>query len=168
MKHVKKLLVPISTVLILCLLILEGCKKSEAHDNGAITYLNSIPEREHYASLPLIGTYWEFSGFADTRFGTVEIQSTFRRNRLTFVEDGSISGIVSPNQVAGNYRIKPFNKLNISRFAPITYVAVDYNDTRYMKAMKKVSSYKISAKGLSLYYGKDTFLLFQPVIFVTF
>jgi len=162
MKHIKKLLVPSSTVLIFCLLILTGCEKSETADKETITYLHDIPEREHYASLPLMGTYWEFTGFADTRFGTVEIQSTFRRNRLTFVEDGSINGIISPNQVGGNYIAKPLNKLNISRFALVTYIGVDQNDIHYIEAMKKVSSYKISAKGLLLYYGKNTFLLFQP------
>jgi len=168
MKHVKKLLVPSSTVLIFCLLILTGCEKSETADKETITYLHDIPEREHYASLPLMGTYWEFKGFADVRFGTIETPPINRKYRLSFIEDGLISGIVSPNQAGGNYTLKNPNKLTISRFAPITYVAVSSDDTRYIEAMKKVSSYQISTKGLILYYGKNTFLLFQPAIFVTF
>ncbi len=114
----------------------------------------------------LIGTTWKLVGFANAKRDSIELAQPSGKETylLTFKEHGSISGITSTNQAGGKFVLSDREGgLSIIEFTNLTEINELFDGRRYIDAMNKVSSYHISPKGLSLYYGKDTYLLFRPV-----
>lgn len=151
-ENIKKLTLLFAVSLILCLPMFGGCQKNEMNkreDNGSV--------------LPLIGTTWKLVGFADTKHDSIDLAKPSGEDTylLSFKDDGSISGSTSTNQAGGVYVLTTLGKLSFVHFGPSTFINELFDGHRYIEAMNEVSSYQISAKGLSLYYGKDTYLLFH-------
>jgi hypothetical protein len=53
--------------------------------------------------------------------------------------------------------------MTISQFGLRTYAGETEDGYRFIDAMKKVNAYDISSKGLTLYYDKNEYLLFEPI-----
>lgn len=109
-------------------------------------------------------------GFADEKTGNIRLASPFSTDTydtyiLTFEMDGLLDGITSTNRASGKYVFdeNSTSNLQIPFFGPITYINELFDGRPYIEAMKKVNSYKISSKGLSLNYDDGKFLLFKPL-----
>lgn len=163
-KNFKALIYSISIALVLCLPIFGGCQKDKVDENGGVVLLSTLPENSEYSSLPLIGTQWKLLGFANLKYNTVRLAKPLVKGIyvFTFEEDGLISGYTSSNKAGGSFILTHARSMSIL-FGLETFVNEARDGLRYIEAMNKVSSYRISPKGLSLYYGKDTYLLFQPL-----
>jgi hypothetical protein len=109
-------------------------------------------------------------GFADEKTGNIRLASPFSTDTfdiyiLTFEMDGLLDGTTSTNRASGKYVFgeNSTSNLQIPFFGPITYINELFDGRPYIEAMKKVNSYKISSKGLSLNYDDGKFLLFKPL-----
>jgi hypothetical protein len=151
--------------LILCVPLLAGCQDSETPlEPGSVVSLNRIPENPNYASLPLIGTKWKLIGFADEKTGNIRLAMPVSSDNYTliFERDGTLGGQTSTNIAYGRYSLTN-NLLLISNFSNITEINELFEGSLYIEVMNKVSSLKISSKGLSLNYDDGKFLLFKPL-----
>lgn len=151
--------------LILFVPLLGGCQESEFPlEPGAVVSLNRIPENPEYTSLPLMGTKWKLLGFADEKTGNIKLAEPYSQNSyiLIFMEDGELGGQTSTNIAYGRYSLTN-NLLLISNFSNITEITEVFDGLLYIEVMNKVSSFKISSKGLNLYYEEGKFLLFKPI-----
>lgn len=150
----RKLTLLLATALILCLPMFGGCEKSE-----------TSKKRDTGGTLPLIGTTWKLVGFADSERNSFELTKPSGNETylLNFKEDGSVSGSTSTNQARGKFVLSDKDKsLSIIEFTNVTEINELFDGYRYIDAVKKISSYQISTKSLSLYYGKGIYLLFHP------
>lgn len=150
---------------ILFVLLLGGCQESETPlKPGAVVSLNRIPENPEYASLPLMGTKWKLIGFGDAKTDKIKLAEPYSQNSYIsiFMEDGELGGQTSTNIAYGRYSLTN-NLLLISNFSNITYINELFDGPLYIEVMNKVSSFKISSKGLSLSYEEGKFLLFKPI-----
>jgi len=97
----------------------------------------------------------------------IRLTTPFRDKRYTllFKEKGVLEGFTSSNVVWTSYTLHPADKYNIdlSLFRPSTYAGETDEGYLYTDLMKKVYTYRISHKGLELYYDPQQYLLFQPM-----
>ena len=150
------------------LMLLIGCQEEGLPDEeGAEVSLSRVPNNPGFASLPLIGTPWKLLGFVDKRTNKIKLATPFidKSYTLHFMEKGDMEGFTSNNIVWTTYSLHPADKngLDLSLFRPSTYAGETDEGYLYIELMKKVNSYRISNKGLELYYDSHLYLLFQPM-----
>ncbi|MCE7056993.1 hypothetical protein LZF95_20100 [Algoriphagus sp. AGSA1] len=157
MKALVTLLVLITGVMV------SSCQESEDPlEPGATVSLNRIPENPAYTSLPLMGTQWKLLGFADEKTGKIRLVEPYSDDNfiLVFGESGTITGMTSTNEAYGEYSMSN-NQLLISSFGNATEINELFDGPLYIETMNKVVTFKMSPKGLHLFYDEEKFLLFQ-------
>jgi hypothetical protein len=146
--------------------LLYGCQEESQPDEGAEISLHFVPKDASYMRLPLIGTHWKLVGFVEGKTNKIKWATPFRDKSYTllFKEKGELEGFTSSNVVWSTYSLHPANKngLDLSSFGPSTYAMETEEGYLYIELMKKVNSYRISNRGLELYYDPRQYLLFQP------
>lgn len=154
-------------VILLLLPLLYGCQEESQPDEGAEISLHFVPKDASYMRLPLIGTPWKLVGFVDGKKSRIKLATSFRDKSYTlnFKEKGILEGFTSSNVVWSTYSFHPAseNGLDLSSFGPSTYAGETEEGYLYIELMKKVNSFRISNRGLELYYDPRQYLLFQPV-----
>ncbi len=158
MKALVTLLVLITGVMV------SSCQESEAPlEPGATVSLDRIPENPAYTSFPLVGTRWKLLGFADEKDGEIKLAEPHSDDNfiLVFAESGTIIGMTSTNEAYGEYSMSN-NQLLISSFGNATEINELFDGPLYIETMNKVVTFKMSPKGLHLFYDEEKFLLFQP------
>lgn len=121
-----------------------------------------ITENPDYESLPLVSTKWKLIGFVDEKHEAIKFAEPFEGNTytLTFEEGGVLNGVTSTNQATGTYSLDG-NSLEVKSWA-MTEINELFDGELYIESLNKVNSYKISQKGLMLYYGNKKYLLYKP------
>ena len=148
--------------------LLYGCQEESQPDeeSGEIS-LNFVATDMSYMGLPLIGTQWKLIGFADGKKNRIRLVTPFRDKSYTLhlKEKGELEGFTSSNVVWSTYSLHPTNEngLDLSLFGPSTYAGESEEGYLYIELMKKVNFYRISSRGLELYYDPQQYLLFQPM-----
>lgn len=146
--------------------LLYGCQEESQPDEGTEISLHFVPKDAGYMRLPLIGTHWKLVGFVDGKTNKITWATPFRDKSYTllFKENGVLEGFTSNNVVWSTYTFHPANKndLDLSSFGPSTYAGESEEGYLYIELMKKVNSFRISTRGLELYYDPHQYLLFQP------
>lgn len=153
--------------MLLLLPLLFGCQEESQPDEGAEMSLNFVPTDMSHASLPLIGTQWKLVGFVNGAKNKIRLAMPNGEDTylLVFDEDGGISGRTSTNTATGKYSIdSASNRITISEFTHLTKINELFDGKYYIDVMNKVSSVKLSAQGLELYYDNSNYLLFQPLM----
>lgn len=150
------------------LLLLYGCQEeSQPDEESGEILLNFVATDMSYMGLPLIGTEWKLIGFVDGKKNKIRLVTPFRDKSYTlnFKENGALEGFTSSNVVWSTYSFHTANEngLDLSSFGPSTYAGESEEGYLYIKLMKKVNSFRISTRGLELYYDPQQYLLFQPV-----
>lgn len=144
---------------------LSSCQESEVPlEPGSTVALNRIPENTSYTLLPIIGTRWKLLGFADEKTAEIRLAEPYSDDNfiLIFKDSGEITGKTSTNEAYGEYSILN-DQLLISSFTNITEINELFDGPSYIEKMNKVRTFKMSSKGLYLFYDEGKFLLFQPV-----
>jgi hypothetical protein len=147
--------------------LLYGCQEEGQPDeeSGEIS-LNFVATDISYISLPLIGTPWKLVGFVDGKKNRIKLMTPFRDKSYTlnFKENGALEGFTSSNIVFTAYSFHTANEngLDLSLFGPSTFAGETDEGYLYTDLMKQVNSYRISSRGLELYYDPQQYLLFQP------
>lgn len=154
------------TLLLLIIgVMVSSCQESETPlEPGETVSLGRISEHPDYAFLPLMGTQWKLLGFADEKKGEIKLAEPYSDDNfvLVFGESGTITGMTSTNMAHGEYSISN-NQLLISGFSNATEANELFDGPLYIGTMNKVVTFKVSPKGLHLFYDEEKFLLFQPV-----
>lgn len=150
--------------LIFCTSLIGGCQKGEPDGETMWMPLSKIPENPVYRSLPLTGIQWKLIGFANQRTNAIKLAESARENSYTllFEEDGYISGHTSTNIASGKFETNN-STIFIAVFGTNTFVNEWYDGEPFIDAMKKVSTFEMSSRGLMLHYEEDKFLLFKPI-----
>lgn len=151
--------------LLLVLMAMAGaCKDKDTLDQapGIAISLAKIPDNPDYISLPIIGTKWKLIGFVDSGANTIKLAEPSEGDTYTliFEENGTVSGVTSTNQATGTYTLDG-QGLHITTWG-MTYINELYDGPLYLKAINKVYSYQLSAKGLILNYKPQQYLLYKP------
>ncbi len=152
--------------LVLPILLSLGCSKNEIKEDSHTIPLNQIADHPAYASLPLTSTLWQLAGFANARHQTIKLaepagEETFL---LAFEQNGVLSGSTSTNTAGGSYQLTDQeNGLTVSAFSNITKINELFDGMQYIETMNDVFLYRLSPKGLCLFYTKDDYLLFHPL-----
>ena len=148
--------------------LLTGCQEEGRPDGeSAEISLNFVPKDMGNTTLPLIGTQWKLIGFVDGKTNKIKWATPYRDKSYTlhFKEKGELEGFTSSNVVWSTYSFHPAieNGLDLSLFGPSTYAGESEEGYLYIELMKKVNSFRISTRGLELYYDPRQYLLFQPM-----
>ena len=150
----------------MCLLpLLYGCQEEGLPDEeGAEVSLNRVPNNHDFASLPLIGTQWKLVGFVDKKKNRIRLVKAGDGDTFTqvFEDNGRFTGRASINQAQGEYSMTK-DHLSIQQYHLLTEAGESPDGYLYIAAMEKVFAYRISNRGLELYYDPRQYLLFQPV-----
>lgn len=154
-------------VAVFVLPLLYSCQEENQPDEGAEISLNFVSKDLSNMDLPLIGTPWKLVGFVDGKKSRIKLATPFRDKSYTlnFKEKGILEGFTSSNVVWSTYSFHPAseNGLDLSLFRPSTYAGETEEGYLYTELMKQVNSYRISSRGLELYYDPQQYLLFQPM-----
>ena len=148
--------------------LLTGCEEGgQPDEESAEISLNFVSTDIRHASLPLIGTQWKLVGLVNGKTNKIKLVTPFRDKSYTllFKKNGELEGFTSSNVVWRTYSFHPAseNGLDLSSFGPSTYAGESEEGYLYIELMKKVNSFRISTRGLELYYDPQQYLLFQPV-----
>lgn len=81
---------------------------------------------------------------------------------ILFAEDGTFEGYASVNLGFGKFNYQPSQKISLAEFTLSTKAGEFPDGWFYIETMTEVSSYRISSKGLALYYDAQKYLLFKP------
>ncbi|MBA4300338.1 MAG: hypothetical protein C0433_09610 [Cyclobacterium sp.] len=102
--------------------------------------------------------------FANGEAGEIKLAEPYSDDNfiLNFKESGEITGKTSTNEAYGEYSILN-DQLLISSFTNVTEINELFDGRSYIEKMNKVRTFKMSSKGLHLFYDGSRFLLFQPV-----
>ena len=150
----------------MCLLpLLYGCQEEGLPDEeGAEVSLTRVPTNPDYAFLPLIGTAWKLIGFVDKKKNRIRIVKAGDGDSFTqvFEDNGRFTGRASINQAQGEYSMTK-DHLSIQQYHLLTEAGESPDGYLYIAAMEKVFAYRISNRGLELYYDPQQYLLFQPM-----
>lgn len=152
---------------LLLIFLSAGCNKNDINEESHIVPLNQVADQPAYVSLPLTGLLWQLTGFANVKHQTIKLaepagEETFL---LAFEQNGLLSGSTSTNTAGGSYHFTDQeNGLRVSAFSNITEVNELFDGMRYIETMSDVFSYHLSPKGLCLFYTKDDYLLFHPLV----
>jgi len=151
---------------VLLLPLLAGCQEEGLPDEeGAEVSLIRVQDIPGYASLPLVGSQWKLIGFVDGKRNRIRLAKPKGGESftITFQETGEIRGHTSTNAAFGKYSIGEDFELWISDFHNTTEIGEVFDGIYFIELMNKIYSYRISSKGLALYYDKDLYLLFLPM-----
>lgn len=154
------------TLLVLVIAMMAfSCQESEAPlEPGKTVSLSRISGNEAYTSLPLVGTRWQLLGFADEKDGEIRLAESYLDDSYTLVfgETGTITGMTSTNTAHGEYSLSN-SQLVISSFSNATEINELFDGPLYIETMNQVTAFKMTSKGLRLFYEGGKFLLFQPI-----
>lgn len=151
-----------------CSAFLYGCSESEISAEGTVP-MSNIKDDDRYTSAPIINGTWLLTGFVDGKSNTIKLVDRKQVECtncyvITFKEDYKIEGYTIANHVMGQFQLLDDNeKMTIPSFGLMTYAGETEDGNHFIDAMKKVSAYSISSKGLALHYDKNKYLLFEPV-----
>ena len=154
----------IMVAIIFLLPLLYGCQEEGLPDEeGAEVSLKRVPDNPGYASLPLIGTQWKLVGFVDGKKTRIRLVKAGDGDSFTqvFEDNGRFTGRASINQAQGEYSMTK-DHLSIQQYHLLTEAGESPDGYLYIAAMEKVFAYRISRRGLELYYDPQQYLLFQP------
>lgn len=152
-------------ILALSLVFVSGCHTPEIEDKEEIPEgwksLDEIADNPAYTSLQLTGIRWRLIGFASEEKNIIRpvASSTYV---IYFRVDGLIGGNIYVSKVSGTYSS---NGANLQMEVSLERVTEhDADADLYMDALNDVHTYKVTEKGLQMYYGEDQqYLLFKCV-----
>lgn len=145
--------------------LLYSCQEEGLPDEeGVEVSLKRVPTNPSYASLPLIGPEWKLIGFVDEKKNRIRLVKAGDGDSFTqvFEDDGLFTGRASINRAQGEYSMTK-DHLSIQQYHLLTEAGESPDGYLYIAAMEKVFAYRISRRGLELYYDPQQYLLFQPV-----
>ena len=118
-------------------------------------------EKEELVPTKLYGA-WKLIGFVSTADNTLreaEPKDCEECYTITFLNDGTITGHTSTNELWGQYRITGRN-LNFIQLGG-TEINELFDGRNYVEALYKVNRFEIISNQLKLYYGDTDYLLFK-------
>lgn len=150
--------------IIFLLPLMGGCQEEGLPDEeGAEVSLKGVPTNPSYASVPLIGTEWKLVGFVDGKKNRIRLVKAGDGDSFTqvFEDNGRFTGRASINLAQGEYSMTT-DHLSIQKYHLLTEAGESPDGYLYIAAMEKVFAYRISLRGLELFYDPQKYLLFQP------
>lgn len=136
------------------LYVMFGRLSRRGTSRGAVR-LNQVPDNLSDTSVSLEDKQWKLVGFRDDRRNTVKLAEPYGEDTylLTFNKNGEINGRTSTNTAAGKYSLNSNRRtLVISQFNHLTKINELFDGRYYIESMNQVFTFKLSSKGLALYY----------------
>lgn len=154
-------------ILIMILSVFGACQKEGGLDEEGMIDLKDIPENPEYANLSLIGTTWKLIGFGNESTGKLkpaEPEDCEKCYKISFNDNGEIWGQSIVNFVNGSFSFEQNTDRVFKEFSfgQMTYAGEFHDGGLFIDAMKGVSKYDITTRGLLLYYSSREYLLFEP------
>jgi len=152
-------------ILALSLVFVSGCHTPEIDDKEEIPKgwksLDEIADNPAYQSLSLTGIRWRLIGFANEEKNIIRPIVASVPYVVYFRIDNLIGGHIYVRDLAGTYFL---DGDNLQAYLEIIEEGSEYgmdDADSFIEAMNNVHTYKVTEKGLQLYYGDQQYLLFK-------